>query len=101
MSLSREEQELRDRFFKTLLESTYPMQRGPDPEVTLEALIDDGNEPYKLNPSGRYAHRQNYIRDVLESADLQVLTIEQGCLRRERGHEVVCYCVVAQKARSS
>jgi hypothetical protein len=31
---------LRDRFFKTLLEATFPLQGGPDPEVTLEALIE-------------------------------------------------------------
>ena len=33
-------EELRDRFFKTLLEATFPLQGGPDPEVTLEALIE-------------------------------------------------------------
>ena len=31
---------LRDRFFRTLLEVTFPLQGGPDPEVTLEALIE-------------------------------------------------------------
>jgi hypothetical protein len=40
MSLSLEEQQLRDRFFKTLLESVAALQPGADPEVTLEALID-------------------------------------------------------------
>jgi hypothetical protein len=32
--------ELRDRFFKVLLETVLTMKTGPDPEVTLEALID-------------------------------------------------------------
>jgi len=40
MSMSPEEQMLRDRFFKMLLEATYPLQNGPDPEVALEALIE-------------------------------------------------------------
>jgi hypothetical protein len=40
MSLSQEEQELRDRFFKILLEASFPLQKGPDPEVSLEALIE-------------------------------------------------------------
>jgi hypothetical protein len=40
MALSPEERELRDRFFKVLLGATLPLQPGPDPEVTLEALID-------------------------------------------------------------
>ena len=40
MSLSPSEPELRDRFFKVLLEATFPLQAGPDPEVALEALIE-------------------------------------------------------------
>ena len=40
MPLSREEQQLRDRFFTTLLETVRPLQPGDDPEVTLEALMD-------------------------------------------------------------
>jgi hypothetical protein len=40
MALSPTEQELRDRFFKVLLEATFPLQAGPDPEVALEALIE-------------------------------------------------------------
>jgi hypothetical protein len=59
MSISSEEQQLRDRFFKVLLEATLPLQPGPEGstwsigmprttlplqagpshEVTLEALI--------------------------------------------------------------
>ncbi len=40
MSLSAEEQRLRDQFLKRLLEAVLPLQPGADPEVTLEALID-------------------------------------------------------------
>jgi hypothetical protein len=40
MSLSAEEKQLRDRFFAVLREASLPLQPGPDPEVTLEALID-------------------------------------------------------------
>ena len=40
MSLSPEEQRLRDQFFNALLTAVRPMQPGADPEVTLEALID-------------------------------------------------------------
>jgi hypothetical protein len=34
------EQELRDRFFKELLEAAFRLQEGPDREVALEALIE-------------------------------------------------------------
>jgi ribosomal protein S15P/S13E len=40
MSLSPEEQQLRDRFFQTLMATVQPLQPGADPEVTLEALIE-------------------------------------------------------------
>jgi hypothetical protein len=32
--------ELRDQFYQVLLEATFPLQKHPDPEVALEALID-------------------------------------------------------------
>jgi hypothetical protein len=33
-------QELRDNFFRALVDTVLPLQPGQDPEVTLEALID-------------------------------------------------------------
>jgi hypothetical protein len=33
-------QELRDKFFRALVDTVLPLQPGQDPEVTLEALID-------------------------------------------------------------
>lgn len=39
MELSPAEQTLRDRFFKAMLEATYPLQTGPDQEMMLQALI--------------------------------------------------------------
>ena len=40
MPLSSEGQELRNRFLAVLLEAARPLQVGPDPEVTLEAMIE-------------------------------------------------------------
>jgi hypothetical protein len=31
---------LKERLFQAMLEATLPLQEGPDPEVTLEALIE-------------------------------------------------------------
>jgi hypothetical protein len=39
MDLSRAEQQLRDRFFRTMLEATFSLQQGADQEMTLQALI--------------------------------------------------------------
>ena len=40
MELSQEERQLRDRFFTAMLEAVFPLKaQGPDPEETLELLI--------------------------------------------------------------
>jgi hypothetical protein len=39
MELSQAERELRGRFFKAMLEATFPLQTGSDQEMTLQALI--------------------------------------------------------------
>jgi len=39
MALSPAEQKLRDRYFQAMLEATFPLQKGPDQEITLQALI--------------------------------------------------------------
>ncbi|HEV3255340.1 MAG TPA: hypothetical protein VG013_00540 [Gemmataceae bacterium] len=39
MELSQAERQLRDRFFKAMLEATFPLQSGSDQELTLQALI--------------------------------------------------------------
>ena len=39
MELSQAAQQLRDQFFKTMLEAAFPLQTGSDQEMTLQALI--------------------------------------------------------------
>jgi hypothetical protein len=34
-----EQQKLREQCFRALLEATFPLKGGPDPELTLELLI--------------------------------------------------------------
>ena len=40
MDLSPAEAQLRERFFHSLLQAAFALKTGPDPEVTLEALIE-------------------------------------------------------------
>jgi hypothetical protein len=40
MALSQIEHDLRERFFRVMLEATFPLQAGPDREITLHALIE-------------------------------------------------------------
>ena len=39
MEVATVERELRDRFVSRMIEAALPLQEGPDPEVTLHALI--------------------------------------------------------------
>ena len=39
MELSQAEQDLRNRFLEAMLEATFPLQQGPDQEMTIQALI--------------------------------------------------------------
>ena len=39
MSRSRTEQALSEHFLQAMLDATFPLQTGPDQEMTLEALI--------------------------------------------------------------
>jgi hypothetical protein len=39
MDLVQSERDLRDRFFRAMVEATFPLQAGLDQEMTLQALI--------------------------------------------------------------
>lgn len=65
---------------------------------TLEALTGSGAEPYRLTTSGRYAHRESYLRDVMSAVGFEVMHLEQQPLRWERGKQVTFHCCVARKA---
>ena len=65
---------------------------------TVEALPADDPEPYKLQVHGRYAHRESYVRDVLEQAGLEVLSVEREVLRMEKLQDVIGHLVLARVA---
>ncbi|HKR36471.1 MAG TPA: tetratricopeptide repeat protein [Steroidobacteraceae bacterium] len=67
---------------------------------TLEALLDEAADDYRLNVHGRYAHREAYARRALEQAGFSVLQIGREALRRECLRDVVGYLVVAQRVSS-
>src|SRR6266513_1237845 len=62
---------------------------------TLEALVEasDANESYRLQPHGRYAHSEAYVRSACGRTGFVELTVGTGVLRRERGTEVVGHVV--------
>ena len=61
---------------------------------TVERLADAA-EPYRIQPHGRYAHREDYVRHVLLNAGFARVDIKPVVLRRERGEDVHGHLVAA------
>ena len=63
---------------------------------TLEAEPVGSTEKFRLNTSGRYSHGADYARAALEGAGFEVLVIEGGVIRQERGADVLGHIVTAR-----
>jgi predicted TPR repeat methyltransferase len=64
---------------------------------TVEALLEHGALPHRLQPNGRYAHAHAHIESVLRSAQLAPLQIARDELRQEAGLAVAGWVVVARR----
>lgn len=63
---------------------------------TLEAL--DGDELcFELSPSGRYRHAQGYVRQMLEKAGFEDISMTSDTLRKEAGQLVNGWVVLARR----
>lgn len=63
---------------------------------TVERLVDGvGDEPYLIQPHGRYAHRVDYVRQTLLDSGFTRVDIKPVILRRERGADVHGHLVSA------
>lgn len=61
--------------------------------------VEDGGglaAGHAVNPSGRYAHDAEYVRNSLQKAGFEVLCIDPAILRTEAGHPVCGLLVVGQ-----
>ena len=67
---------------------------------TAEALEEVGDEPYRLTASGRYAHRDVYLRRVLARSGFDLIELRGEWLRWENGSKVNFHCAVARKQSS-
>ncbi|MET3694272.1 tetratricopeptide repeat protein [Methylobacterium goesingense] len=63
---------------------------------TLEA--DAGPRPFVLNPHGRYAHQEDYVRQMLDAAGFTQIGIDHQTLRMQRGDPVQGLVVNARRS---
>jgi predicted TPR repeat methyltransferase len=54
-------------------------------------------EGYRLGPSGRFAHNEEYIRSVGQSNDFECVHSEHAVLRKEGGKDVLGDCFVLER----
>jgi predicted TPR repeat methyltransferase len=65
---------------------------------TVEALADAVDQPFRLQPHGRYAHARAHVRATLDTAGLAVIDIDAVVLRQEGGKPVHGWLVAARRA---
>jgi predicted TPR repeat methyltransferase len=75
----------------------HALRRGGLFVFTVEALLT-GEAPHALMVHGRYAHRDTYLRSVLEQHGFTVLDLRREALRMERLQDVIGYLVIARLA---
>lgn len=63
---------------------------------TVESCDDAVVEGYKINPHGRFSHREAYIRASLADAGLQLVELRPELLRFEAGAKVNGFLVIAE-----
>ncbi len=59
--------------------------------------LDDNSMGHRLFPSGRYAHSQAYIQDVLSRHGLHILEEAKADIRKESGNQVKGLLFAAKK----
>lgn len=65
---------------------------------TLEHADDDDSVPrYRINPHGRYSHKESYVRDALAEGGFEVVNVGKAKLRKEYSAEVHGLVVVARR----
>jgi predicted TPR repeat methyltransferase len=69
---------------------------------TLEETDTTGSDSgYRLDPSGRYCHTEEYVTSALAQAGLQSEGIDRVVLRQERAQDVAGMLVTARKLKSN
>lgn len=59
-------------------------------------IHEDGMEPYRLNPHGRYSHHRSYVESVLQGAGFDGMDFAEVVLRQELAMPVAGWLVSAR-----
>ncbi len=67
----------------------FTVERGEEDDGTMRA-------GFRISPSGRYSHRESYVRRVVAEAGLKLRSVAHGALRQEMGSPVAGLVVTAE-----
>lgn len=70
------------------LREIFSLLKGSDLWFTVESAEEDRPTPYYLTPSGRYKHKESYVRNLLNACGFEAVTPYLLVLRMENGEEV-------------
>lgn len=68
----------------------------PDGVFAFSVERNDGPEPFRLRESRRYAHSENYVRDVLNEAGLAITSMSPEVIRMDRGAAIEGLIILAR-----
>ena len=83
---------------EALQSAALALRPGGHLVFTVEAWQAGDDQPYHLQPHGRYAHQREYVSTALARAGLRELVLRQEQLRSEAGKPVVGWLVAATLA---
>jgi predicted TPR repeat methyltransferase len=85
-------------YFGALEEAARAARRALRPGGWLGFTVEryDGEEPYRINPHGRYSHTDAYLRGVLSSAGFDPIDLSAVVLRTELMRPVHGWLVLAR-----
>ena len=58
---------------------------------------ENTDDPYRLNPNGRFSHQYEYLQQTLIESGFRIECIQDAILRKELGNPVNGYLVLGQK----
>jgi predicted TPR repeat methyltransferase len=77
--------------------AAHALRPGAPLAFTVEAALDPASPPYVLHPHGRYSQREDFVREALAGAGLEVVSIDRVHLRVELKVPVEGFLVVARR----
>jgi predicted TPR repeat methyltransferase len=69
----------------------------PSSPIAFSVEVEDGDAPFTLRPSLRYAHEPDHLRMLLDACGFETVAIERAVIRQDAGADVAGAIVTARR----